>query len=65
MANHQATWVRLRELARECFPDDELAAKIAAREAFDAEEAATYVIDMDAQAEEQGVLEVARAATHL
>jgi hypothetical protein len=53
------------ELARECFPDNELAAKIAVRKASDAEEAATYVADMDTQIEEQGVLEVARAATLL
>jgi hypothetical protein len=31
--------VRLRELARESFPDDKLAAEIAMRKAFDAKEA--------------------------
>jgi hypothetical protein len=40
MADHQATWARLREMVRERFPDDDLAAEIAAREAFNAEEAA-------------------------
>jgi hypothetical protein len=34
MADHQTTWVRLKELAL----DGELAAEISAREAFDAEE---------------------------
>jgi hypothetical protein len=57
--------VRLRELARERSLDDELAAKIAAREAFDAEEAVTYAADLDTQVEEQGVLEAARATTRL
>jgi hypothetical protein len=40
MVDHRATWVRLREMARERFPDDELAAEIATREAFDTEELA-------------------------
>jgi hypothetical protein len=55
--------VRLRELACERFPNDELAAKIAAREAFDAEETEAYAADLDAQVEEQDVLEVARHAS--
>jgi hypothetical protein len=54
MADHWVTWMRLRELARERFPDDDLAAKIAAREAFDAEETTAYAADLDAQVEEQG-----------
>jgi hypothetical protein len=29
MADHRATWVRLREVARQRFPDDDLAAEIA------------------------------------
>jgi hypothetical protein len=45
MADHRATWVRSREVARQRFPDDDLAAKIAARERFDAEETAPYVAD--------------------
>jgi hypothetical protein len=56
--------VRLRELAQERFPDDELAAKITAREAFNAEEAFAYATDLDAQVEEQG-LEAAHIATRL
>jgi hypothetical protein len=56
MANHRATWVRLRLMAREGFPDGELAAEITTREAFDTEEAAAYIADLDATIEEQGVL---------
>jgi hypothetical protein len=48
MVNHRATWVRLREMARQRFPDDELASEIVAREAFDAEESAAYAADLDA-----------------
>jgi hypothetical protein len=51
MDDHQATWVRLREAARERFPDDDLPTEIATREAFDVEA--------------QGVLDTARAATRL
>jgi hypothetical protein len=65
MADHRATWVRLRETAWEWFPDDELAAKIAAREAFDAEETAVYTADLDAQVEAHGVLDTAPAAMRL
>jgi hypothetical protein len=65
MADHHATWVRLREVARQRFPDDAQAAEVAARALFDAEEAAVYVADLDAQEEEQGVLDTARAATCL
>jgi hypothetical protein len=53
------------EMARVRFPDDELAAEIAARKAFDVEESATYVADLDAQVEEQGVLEAVRTAMRL
>jgi hypothetical protein len=35
-------------MAWQGFPDDELAAEIAAREAFDAKESATYHADLDA-----------------
>jgi hypothetical protein len=52
MADHRATWVRLREVARQRFPNDDLAAEIAARELFDAEETATCTADRDAQVEE-------------
>jgi hypothetical protein len=65
MADHQATWVRLREVARLRLPDDDMAAELAVRELFDAEEAAVYAADLDAQAEEQGVLDTARATTCL
>jgi hypothetical protein len=65
MADHRATWVRLRELVRQRFPNDDLAAEIAARELFDAEETAAYTADMDAQVEAQGILSTARAAKHL
>jgi hypothetical protein len=49
MYDHRAIWVRLREMARQLFPDDPLAAEIAAREAFDAEESAAYAANLDAQ----------------
>jgi hypothetical protein len=65
MADHRATWARLREVARQRYPDDDLAAEVAARALFDAEEMAAYSADQDAQAEEQGVLDTARAATRL
>jgi hypothetical protein len=65
MADHQATWVRLREVARLRLPDDDVAAELAVRELFDAEEAAVYAADLDAQAEEQGVLDTVRATTRL
>jgi hypothetical protein len=44
--------MRLRKLARERFPNNELAAEIAEREAFDTEESAAYAADLDAQDEE-------------
>jgi hypothetical protein len=65
MADHRATWVRLRELAQQRFPDDDLAAEISARELFDAEETAMYAADLDAQVVALGVLDTARAATRL
>jgi hypothetical protein len=65
MADHQATWARLREVARQRYPDDDLAAEVAARALFDAEETAVYAADLDAQAEEQGILDTAHAATCL
>jgi hypothetical protein len=48
-------------MARERFPDDELAA----RKAFDAEETAAYAANLDAVIEEQGILEVVCLATSL
>jgi hypothetical protein len=42
----------LRELAHECFPNNELAAEIIMREAFDAEETVEYTADLDGQVEE-------------
>jgi hypothetical protein len=65
MADHRATWVRLREVARQHYPDDDMAAEAAARALFDAEEAASYATDLDLRAEEQDVLDTARAATRL
>jgi hypothetical protein len=65
MADHRATWVRLREVARQRYPDDDMAAEAAARALFDAEEAASYAADLDARVEEQDVLDTARAATCL
>jgi hypothetical protein len=44
--------VGLREVVRQCFPDDNLAAELATRELFDAKEAATYFADLDTQVEE-------------
>jgi hypothetical protein len=55
----------LREVARQRFPDDNQAAEIAARALFDAEEAAAYAVDLDAQEEEQDVLDTARTTTRL
>jgi hypothetical protein len=60
MTDHQATWVRLREVARQRYPDDDLAVEVAVRALFDAEETAVYAADLDAQVEEQGVLYMAR-----
>jgi hypothetical protein len=65
MEDHRVTWARLREVARQRFPDDNLAAELAVRELFDAEEATAYAADLDAQVEEQGVLDTAHAATRL
>jgi hypothetical protein len=47
------------------YPDDDLASEAVARVLFDAEEAASYAADLDARAEEQGVLDTARDATRL
>jgi hypothetical protein len=55
----------LREAALERFPDEDLAAEITVRIAFDTEETAVYAADLDAQVEAQGVLNTARAATRL
>jgi hypothetical protein len=52
MADHRATWARLREVARQRYPDDDMAAEAAARALFDAEEAASYAADLDVLAEE-------------
>jgi hypothetical protein len=65
MADHRATWVRLRQIARKRFLNDELATEITAREAFDAEEMATYAANLDPTVEEPDVLEMAHAATNL
>jgi hypothetical protein len=55
MADHQVTWVRLREVAQQHFPNDDLAAEIAVRELeiavrelFNAEETVVYAADLDA-----------------
>jgi hypothetical protein len=40
-----------------------MATEDAARALFDAEEAASYIADLDARAEEQDVLDTARATT--
>jgi hypothetical protein len=65
MADHRATWVRLREVARQRFPDDDQAAENATRALFDVEEAAAYAAELDAQEGEQGVLDTVRVATRL
>jgi hypothetical protein len=65
MEDDRATWVRLREVARQRYPNDEHAAQVTARALFDAEEAAAYATDLDAQEEEQAVLGMARASTRL
>jgi hypothetical protein len=64
MADHRATWARLREVAWQRYPDDDRAAEAAARALFDPEEV-SYAVDLDARAEEQGILDSARAATCL
>jgi hypothetical protein len=63
MADHRATWVRLKKVVRQRYPDDNMAAEAAARALFDAEEAASYTADQDARVEEQDVLDTARVAT--
>jgi hypothetical protein len=65
MEDHRATYVRLRELVCARFPDDELAAEIAVREAFDAKETTAYTPNLDALVEEQDILEAAHMATSL
>jgi hypothetical protein len=57
--------VRLSEVARQCYPDDNMVAEAAARALFDAEEAASYAADLDMQAEEQDILDMARTTTRL
>jgi hypothetical protein len=47
MVDHRATWARLREVARQSYPDDDMAAEATARALFDAEEAASYAVDLD------------------
>jgi hypothetical protein len=54
--------VRLRAVARQRYPDDNMAAEAAVRALFDKEEEASYAADLDARAEEQDVLDTARAA---
>jgi hypothetical protein len=49
MADYRATWVRLREVARQRYPDDDMAAEAVARALFDTEEAASYAADLDAE----------------
>jgi hypothetical protein len=53
-------WARLREVVRERFPNDDLAADIAARKTFNTEEVAAYTADLDTTDEEQRVLEATR-----
>jgi hypothetical protein len=53
MADHRATWARLREVVQQCYPDDDMASEAAARALFDAGEAASYATDLDARTEEQ------------
>jgi hypothetical protein len=65
MADHWVTWARLREVARQRYPDDDLAAEGATRVLFDAEETAAYATDLDTQAEEQDVFDMACAAMRL
>jgi hypothetical protein len=65
MADHRITWVRLREVTWQRFPDGDLAAELAAKELFDAEKTTAYAANLDAQAEEQDVLDMACAATRL
>jgi hypothetical protein len=65
MEDHWATWVRLREVARQRYPDDDMVAEATARALFNAEEAASYAADLDMRAEEQDVLDMARTTTRL
>jgi hypothetical protein len=65
MVDHWATWVKLREVARQRYSNDDMAAEAAARALFDAEEAASYAAYLDARVEEQDVLDMVRAATRL
>jgi hypothetical protein len=65
MADHRATWAKLRKVARHRYPDNDRAADATARALFDAEEAASYAVDLDARAEERGVLDTTRPAMRL
>jgi hypothetical protein len=65
MAEHRATWARLREVARQRYHDDDLTAEVEMRALFNIEETTMYAANLDAQAEEQGILDTARAATRL
>jgi hypothetical protein len=65
MADHRATWARLRKVARQRYPEDDPAAELAARELFDTEETVAYAADLDTRVEEQGVLDTERTATCL
>jgi hypothetical protein len=51
-------WARLREVVREHFSNDDLAADIVARKTFNAKEVAAYTADLDTTDKEQRVLEV-------
>jgi hypothetical protein len=65
MAEHRVTWARLREVARQHYPDDDMVAKATVRALFDAKEAASYAANLEARAKEQGVLDMACTATCL
>jgi hypothetical protein len=65
MADHRATWVRLRAVARQRYPNDDMAAEAVARALIDKEEAASYAADLDARAEEQDILDTVHATTRL
>jgi hypothetical protein len=42
MADHRATWLKLRAVARQRYPDDDMVAGAAAGALFDKEEATSY-----------------------
>jgi hypothetical protein len=58
-------WAKITALAHAYFPDDEDVVANVAREVFNGEETAAYIITQDMAKEEDVVLKAARGATGL